>query len=106
MINFEIVHPQCSPEALGFIPAFINEDDPRSAAQQIEDRYCFGGGWSPLEGFRRCSGPSEFSIKYPGDPMKIVLAKAQLRDETIVVYDGAWVGIFQKDGSFEVSRLD
>ena len=34
------------------------------------------------------------------------LAKAQLRDETILFYESPWVLIAQKDGTFEVSRID
>jgi hypothetical protein len=30
----------------------------------------------------------------------------KLRDELILVYEGDWVAVLQKDGSFEVARMD
>ena len=47
-----------------------------------------------------------YKIKYPEDPALLPVAMADLREELICVYPHAWVGIFQKDGSFELARLD
>jgi hypothetical protein len=46
------------------------------------------------------------NIKYPGDPQNKLLFEAKLRDETIRVYEHAWVAIAQPDGSFEIARMD
>ena len=84
----------------GYIPSFLSEDDPRSAAEQIAAEYV--GGWSKFDGFKMI----DESLKYPGDPALQPLAEGWLRDEHILVYESAWVAIVQKDGSFEVARLD
>jgi hypothetical protein len=94
------------PDLLGFIPDFILEMDPRPAREQINDRYAHGGGWHPFGKGEWVYDPASGSIKYPGDPAYLPVAKGQLRDETILVYKHAWVCIVQKDGSFEVSRMD
>jgi hypothetical protein len=93
-----------TPEWLGLLPHWLDEKDPRPAWKQIHDNYRHGGGWDKFEGFE--FNPKTFSIKYPGDPLMRPLARAQLRDETILFYDHAWVGIMQKDGSFEIARID
>lgn len=103
MIHFEIMHPRANAEMLGFIPTFLSERDPRPAAEQFDDAYRHGGGWHPFEGFKMLP---DGSLKYPGDPAYQILAQAKLRDETISIYEHAWVAIVQKDGSFQVSRMD
>jgi len=103
-MHWHILHPQMTPEALGFLPSFLNESDPRPAKEQIHSNYQHGGGWRPFKGFE--FNPKTFSLKYPGDPTFRPLARMQLRNETILFYDYAWVGIMQKDGSFEVARID
>lgn len=99
--------------AVGYIPMFLWESDPRSAKEQIHDRYV--AGWNDFQGFRRGSTSIElidtqtedlFNLKYPGDPELPPLAYTKLRNELIVVYPSAWVAIVQPDGSFEVARLD
>lgn len=108
MIPFTKVNPRVD---LGLIPSFLDANDPRKASEQIEDRYSFGGGWSPLAGFKM--NPDR-SLQYvsPGvpddeqDPPLQVLAEGKLRDETILFYRHAWVAIVQPDGSFEASRID
>jgi hypothetical protein len=104
MIQFKYLNGG-NEDTVGFIPQFLNERDPRPAREQIDANYAHGGGWLPNPGFKLVSGPPH-SIKYPGDPMLKPLAEAKLRDETIIVYESGITAIFQKDGSFEVSRLD
>ncbi len=96
-------HPQATPEMLGFIPEFLNEDDPRPAKEQIDSNYGHGGGWHPLPGWTMLP---DGNISYPGDPPCLLLAETKLRDETIRVYQYAWMAIIQPDGSFEIARLD
>lgn len=92
-----------TPDHVGLIPAFLDPSDPRPAAAQFDERYAFGGGWSPMKGWtRRPDG----TLKYPGDPPFKPLARMRLRNETITIHDCAWVCITQPDGSFEVSRMD
>lgn len=103
MIKFEIKHPRATEEHLGLIPTFLREGDPRSAAEQFEEHYAHGGGWRPMPGWELY----ESSLCYPGDERPYaLLAETRLREETIRVYDGAWVAIIQPDGKFEVSRMD
>lgn len=90
-------------EALGFIPTFLSEDDPRPARDQFNENYAHGGGWSPMRGWK--FHPQTQMILYHGEVYRPI-SRAHLRDETIIVYQDAWVCILQKDGSFEVSRMD
>lgn len=97
------MHPKATLEMLGFIPDFLNEYDPRSAREQLDSNYSHGGGFHTLPGF---SMAPNGDLLYPGDPPFALLAETQLRDETIRVYNYAWVSIIQPDGSFIVARMD
>lgn len=103
MITFKILDERYTEEALGLIPMFLSKADGRSAAEQFRERYAHGGGWSAMDGWSL--GPVG-EIKYNGDSALMPIAVAALGEETIRVYDGAWVSIAQPDGSFEVSRMD
>jgi hypothetical protein len=90
---------------LGYIPQFFSEADPRPAKEQINTAYAHGGGWRPTsvaKQFKRVPN----GIKYPGDPVYYEIARAKLRDETIILYEHAWLMIEQKDGSWEMARVD
>lgn len=102
MIEFELLHPRMTKEALGNIPYFFSEADPRPAREQINEAYVFGG-WQPFKGFKMVE---DFGLKFPNDPVMKPVAVAKLRDETINFYQWAWVSIVQPDGSFEVARID
>lgn len=107
MIHFKnlTTYPDYSvQEALGYIPHFLSENDPRSAKEQINQNYSHGGGWSPMPGW--LLSPTSRSIRYPGDDPLQAVAEARLRSETILVYPHAWVAIVQEDGSYEVARMD
>lgn len=93
------------PEELGILPDFIDQTDPRPAAEQFEERYQHGGGWRPLKGFKQVKAGG-ISLKYPGDPPFHPIACWPLREEMIVVYRYGFVAVFQRDGSFEIARLD
>jgi hypothetical protein len=100
--TWKSLHPQYDLSYLGpFLPTFLNVSDPRPAAQQIDDAYV--SGWSPFPGFEMLEGNR---LKYPGDPAIAPLATTTLRDETLFLYEGEWLAIIQKDGSFEVCRVD
>jgi hypothetical protein len=47
-MRWHILHPQMTPEWLGFLPGWLNETDPRPAWKQIHDNYQHGGGWDPI----------------------------------------------------------
>lgn len=89
-------------DMLGHVPDFIRDDDPRSAAEQINERYAHGGGWRPLNGF--IWRPPD--LYFPGDPAYRPLFSRRLRDEEIILFTHEWVAIFQPDGSFKVARID
>ena len=97
-----MLHPQMTPEMLGFIPSFLDEDDPRCARDQIDANYHFGG-WNKFDGFTL---NDKMQLEYPGDPPIIPLAMTVMRDEVIIFYQHSWLLIKQKDESFEVARLD
>lgn len=90
-------------QLLGFIPDFVTDADPRPAKEQFDANYAFGGGWSPVPGF---TADPDGTLHFPDDPPMEAISEAHLRDEVIRVYEYAFVAIFQKDGSFEVARLD
>lgn len=102
MMVWEFLHPNVDEDSLGFIPFFFNDEDPRSAKEQIDTAYV--SGWNSFHGFKM--DPQTQALKYPDDPELPVLARAMMRDEQILFYDCAWVAIRQKDGSFEVARID
>lgn len=92
-------------DAVGWIPEFLSEDDPRPAKEQLHHHYAHGGGWNHFDGFNFDRNTLELS--YPGDPAMKPFAKMKLRDETILVYDHSWVLIMQDDGgTHEVCRMD
>jgi len=103
MLKFEMLHPRMTEAALGYIPSFLDADDPRPAAKQIDANYQHGGGWSPQPEFKLLD---HNSIKYPGDDPLVPLAKAKLRDETILFYRHSYVAIIQPDRTYEVARVD
>jgi hypothetical protein len=88
---------------VGPLPLWLDKADPRPAKEQLDVHYQHGGGWQPFEGFKLLKGGR---IKYPGDPPHKPLAMMQLREEVIMVYPHAWVMILQKNGSYEICRMD
>ena len=89
---------------LGFLPSFLSEKDPRPAAEQIHAHYGHGGGWNPQSGFTLHR--ETLALSYPGDPAMRPLAASKLRDQMIYFYDYSYVLILEKDGKFEVARVD
>lgn len=95
-------------EAAGFIPQFLDENNPRSAVEQIDTAYQHGGGWRDFKGFELVFGydGAPYSLRYPGDPPMRELSRATLRKEKLVLFDCSWLAVIQADGSFRVARLD
>jgi hypothetical protein len=96
-------HPRANLDMLGWIPGFLDEDDPRPAREQIDANYQHGGGWQPMPKFYY---DARGNLKYPGDPPLTLIAETKLRDEVVKFYDCSWVAIVQPDGAFEISRVD
>lgn len=101
-MNIIAYHPRAE-ELMGLIPHFLDEYDPRPAAEQFNERYAHGGGWSPMKGWTM---PTTLHIEYSGDEPLHALAEIEFRNEAILVFPHAWVCIMQPDGSFEVARMD
>lgn len=110
-ITWHVLSPRHA-ELLGYIPQFVNTDDPSPAAEQLHENYAHGGGWRPMEGWTMLGLPEELDapfnlrIQYPNDPPYSPVAWALMRDELILVFPHAWVAIVQATDAFEVSRMD
>lgn len=92
-------------EMLGSIPHFLSPDDARGAVEQIHCAYnSIGGGWRDRSGFKLDAEAG--TLTYPGDPARQLIAKAKLRDEEILFFNGAWISVRQPDGSFRTSCID
>jgi hypothetical protein len=103
MLRWIAKHPRATPDMLGFLPGMLSDYDPRPAREQMETNYAHGGGWTPFRGFTM----KENGIRYPGDPLCVLLFETRLREETIRVYDGGpWMAIIQPDGEYEICRID
>lgn len=117
MLQFAFLDARATLDHLGFIPEFFDNADPRPAIEQINDRYAHGGGWHDLKvggdrGFRQFD--RGLKLHFPGDPPLHAIAEATLHPdasdglpvERIVIYEHAFVAVFQADGTFKVARLD
>lgn len=103
MIRFIARDPRATIEHMGLIPLMLSTADPRPAREQLDSAYGHGGGWQPMPNFKMTK---DENLVYPGDPPTKPFAELQLRDERVVLYEHEWVAIIQRDGSFEVSRMD
>jgi len=93
-------------DVLGHIPEIILPSDPRSAIEQVNDRYV--GHWLDFKGFTEWNG----NLYYRGDPPVRPLAQLVLPEtpdrpaQRVVLYEHSWVAVFLLDNSFRVARLD
>jgi hypothetical protein len=96
------------PNVIGFLGHMLWDNNPRSAQEQLDAAYAHGGGFRPFNGFRLKHWGEEgrAELVYPEDPPMRELSRCKLRDETIIMFDYAWVAVVQPDGSFVVSRMD
>lgn len=90
------------PEDWGIIPTFLDDQDPRPAAEQFNENYI--AGWNPFNGFT--FDHSNLTLSYPGDPVYHVISTISFRDELILLFPSAWVVIVQPDDSWQVARMD
>jgi hypothetical protein len=71
-MEWVLKHKKATPEMLGFIPEFLNEDDPRPAKEQLDSNYSHGGVLGRCRGLRCCR---MVISSYPGDPPFALLAE-------------------------------
>ncbi len=64
MPNIKFLDPRMTIERLGLIPDFLTEFDPRPAAEQFNEWYAHGGGWSNFQGFTMLPNGN---LQYPED---------------------------------------
>jgi len=104
--NLEIIlrHPAAHIDMAGYIPGWLNKDNPKSLRDQLNDGYAFGG-FAPFKGFKM---NKQEQLVYAGDPPQrpIVEFRSPNHKERVVVYEQAWVAVIYPDGSFEVCRMD
>ncbi|HEX3522788.1 MAG TPA: hypothetical protein VHT52_11960 [Stellaceae bacterium] len=89
---------------LGMLPDMLDENDPRSARDQLDANYRHGGGWQPFHGFS--FDHENQTLHYPGDPPMHALAAMHIREEMVVLFECDWVMILQRDASYEIARMD
>lgn len=102
-LRWRLLHPKATYQHLGWLPSLVTVEDPRSAREQLDSNYAHGSGWRPFSGFVLMKNGN---IRYSGDPPMQMIGETQIRDETVRLYEHAWVMILQKDGTFEVCRMD
>ena len=118
-IFWELTHPDTRPHHLGMLPGWFNPNDERPAREQANAGYLNTAGctYNPQAGFTlQKNEKGHYAIQYgtgepdedgdPADPPLQELARAELRDELIVLFECEYVGIIQKDQSFVVARCD
>ena len=91
-----------NPEMWGFIPGFLDANDPRGAKEQFNARYV--AGWHPFEGFKFDYDSGVLS--YAGDPPMKPISTLLFRDEIILLFDSGWVMVMESDKSWEICRMD
>jgi hypothetical protein len=89
----------------GFIPGMLDINDPRPAREQFNDRN--PGGWHGGHGppGLRFDADSE-TLHYPGDPVQHPIGALMFRHELLLLFPGSFVVILQRDGSWEIQRMD
>lgn len=118
-VVWTLTHPLATPEHLGMLPLWFNLGDERPAQEQANSGYekTAGCGYHPQSGFTlKKDEKGNYAIQYgsgepdedgdDADPPLQEIARAELRDELIVLFDAEYVGIIQKDDSFVVARCD
>ena len=90
---------------LGDIPLWLSEHNTGDAVEQIDRMYApIGGGWRDSTGHKLDA--ERGLLSYPGDAPLRLIARAKLRDEDVLFFDGSWVAVVQADGASRVARID
>ena len=99
-----------NPDRCGFLPEFLDPADPRDSITQLDANYAHGGGWSDFFGMTLVGWPLVASLTYPGEAGRLEtfaeVARAQMRDESIVLFESDWVAVIQPDGAHRIARMD
>ena len=103
---WQILHPACTIDDLGWLPLMVLSSDPRPIREQFNERYAHGGGWSPMDLTNWEFNRDTYRLTYAGDPPMNPIAITQIRDETLLLYPYAFVLILQPTFDYEISRVD
>lgn len=107
--GWDYIHPRATADHLGYLPSFIDITSPTPLAEQINANY--QSGWNSFgQGqwrINRDAKPAP-TLQYPGDPTLFPIAMYHHKptDETLYFYDASIACIMQKDGKFDVARID
>lgn len=118
-VVWKLTHPDARIDHLGMLPLWFNAGDERPAQEQANAGYLntAGCGFNPQAGFTlKQDEKGHYSLQY-GDPDTTMddeeadpplgeIARAELREELIVLFEAEYVAIIQKDQSFVAARCD
>lgn len=90
----------------GYLPLMLDERDPRSVQEQLNESYAHGGGWNSFSGFILSKRGGKYALSYPGDPLMLEVSRAQFRDQLLVLFQYSWLGIIENDELLDVARVD
>ena len=103
-------------DALGYVPAFVNNIDPRPIKEQIEERYQYFTSWKQmaiLDGEHSNAEPGDvvfnaktLAFEYPGDPAMRATAKFEHNGERIYAYQYGVFVVIDAQGDAWYTRLD
>jgi len=101
------LHPNAN---LGYLPQWLDTNDPDPAHKQIDKHYIFGG-WQSSSTKRQMTLTEDNVMHYPGDPPQHPIAFTVLRNEMVLLYRGDWVIIRQpgdahNKATWDVARID
>ena len=118
-VVWKLTHPDARLDHLGMLPLWFNTTDDRPAQEQANAGYLntAGCGYHPQAGFTlKQDEKGHYALQYgsgqpdedgdPADPPLAEIARAELREELIVLFEAEYVAIIQKDQSFVAARCD
>lgn len=117
-VLWKLTHPLATIDHLGMLPLWFNAGDDRPAQEQANAGYMETAscGYHPQTGFTlKQDEKGNYALQYgsgepdedgEADPPLHEIARAELRDELIVLFEAEYVGIIQKDQSFVAARCD
>ena len=90
----------------GYLPLMLDERDPRSVQEQLNESYAHGGGWNSFSGFTLVERAGKYALSYPGDPLMLEVSRAQFRDQLLVLFQYSWLGIIEEGKLIDAARVD
>jgi hypothetical protein len=93
-------------ERLGMLPEILSSEDDTPYSEQIADRYAYGGGFRPFEGFELDA--YRMTIKYPGDPAYSALAclVGHPSGDICILFENSWVAVVASPTDYKITRMD